>query len=66
MQNETNTAMNYIVTNPAAFARVATFDIEKVGRHTNILLCTYDGDVIESEGEHGPNDFADYGIKLTK
>lgn len=57
--------MTYSVTNPELFAQVANVDVQKNGRTTNVQINLNNGDWIESDGEHGPDDFKEYGIRLS-
>ena len=52
--------MNYTITNSKRFAKVQSVYIHR----DNILITLKGGGHVESWGEHGPNDFAEFGITL--
>lgn len=52
--------MNYTITNSKRFAKVQSVDIHR----DNILITLKSGGHVESWGEHGANDFAEFGITL--
>ena len=54
------------VTDAEKFEAVEFVLIMKSGRTTNVEVTLTNGDVFESEGEHGPNDFLEYGFKLSQ
>ena len=67
MQSTKNTTAAFItVMDSAKFEAVESIDISKNGRSINVLIIMKNGDWEESDGEHGPNDFLQYGFKLAQ
>ena len=58
--NKHGEQMNYTITNSKRFAKVQSVDIHR----DNILITLKGGGFVESWGEHGANDFAEFGITL--
>jgi hypothetical protein len=58
--------MTYVITNPDLFAAVDTFDVCGTMSRGNVEIILKDGTHQEWDGEFGPNDFAEFGIRLSK
>lgn len=60
----TTTMENFKVIDAAKAANVEAVCVQKNGRYTNVQITFKNGTYIESDGEHGTNDFAHMGIQL--